>query len=58
MEDIKHITRFFRGILYDLKKKIVKRGYNSIVILIIYYNYVINIKITNRRPGSISLAKA
>lgn len=50
---MKYIIRFLQNKLYDLKKRSIKKRYNSVVAFIIYDKYIINTE-KSKRP-SISL---
>lgn len=43
IENIQYIIRFLQNKLYDLKKRSIKKRYNSVVAFIIYDKYMINI---------------
>lgn len=50
IKDIRYITTFFYNTLCDLKKRVTERGYNLVIVWMIYNEYVIDIK-RNGRPG-------
>lgn len=55
IENIKYIIRFLQNKLYNLKKRSIKKRYNSVIVFILSDKYIINTE-KSKRP-SISLNK-